>query len=119
MKILPDRFDAIESLCPDASFAEKQDEEGNYYIIWNSPDIPQPSDKEVEAELARLLEEEPKKEIRELRDKKLLETDWVVIQSQERNTEISKEWKLYRQALRDIPSQSGFPSDVEWPTKPK
>lgn len=27
-------------------------------------------------------------------------------------------WANYRQALRDIPSQPGFPSSVVWPTKP-
>ncbi|MBQ6480393.1 MAG: hypothetical protein IJI45_04665 [Anaerolineaceae bacterium] len=25
---------------------------------------------------------------------------------------------LYRQALRDIPQQPGFPYDIEWPEKP-
>ena len=27
-------------------------------------------------------------------------------------------WKTYKQALRDLPKQSGFPYDVTWPTKP-
>lgn len=27
-------------------------------------------------------------------------------------------WATYRQALRDIPNQPGFPRDVAWPTKP-
>lgn len=27
-------------------------------------------------------------------------------------------WADYRQALLDVPSQSGFPHDVVWPTKP-
>lgn len=27
-------------------------------------------------------------------------------------------WKAYRQALRDIPEQAGFPFDVEWPVRP-
>ncbi|AFM54659.1 hypothetical protein P12053L_54 [Celeribacter phage P12053L] len=27
-------------------------------------------------------------------------------------------WTAYRQALLDIPSQAGFPTDVTWPTKP-
>jgi hypothetical protein len=29
------------------------------------------------------------------------------------------EWEAYRQALRDISEQTGFPFDVEWPTKPE
>jgi hypothetical protein len=27
-------------------------------------------------------------------------------------------WATYRQALRDIPDQPGFPHNVAWPTKP-
>ena len=27
-------------------------------------------------------------------------------------------WKTYRQALRDVPTQAGFPGSVTWPTKP-
>lgn len=29
------------------------------------------------------------------------------------------EWATYRQALRDIPQQAGFPTDITWPTKPE
>jgi len=28
-------------------------------------------------------------------------------------------WAQYRQALRDIPQQDGFPENVIWPTKPE
>ena len=31
---------------------------------------------------------------------------------------ITDEWKTYRQALRDVPSQAGFPDNITWPTKP-
>ena len=31
---------------------------------------------------------------------------------------LSGDWATYRQALRDIPAQEGFPYDVVWPTKP-
>jgi hypothetical protein len=27
-------------------------------------------------------------------------------------------WKVYRQTLRDITTQEGFPTDIIWPTKP-
>lgn len=27
-------------------------------------------------------------------------------------------WRVYRQALRDVPQQAGFPSSVTWPTPP-
>jgi len=31
---------------------------------------------------------------------------------------ITDEWKTYRQALRDLPSQAGFPNDITWPDSP-
>lgn len=32
---------------------------------------------------------------------------------------LSGDWAKYRQALRDIPNQPGFPFAVEWPQEPK
>lgn len=32
---------------------------------------------------------------------------------------ISGKWAKYRQALRDIPEQEGFPFNIEWPEQPK
>jgi len=50
------------------------------------------------------------------RDHYLTESDWT----QNRDVTLSNDtdWKTYRQALRDIPTQSGFPNSVSWPTKP-
>jgi len=31
---------------------------------------------------------------------------------------ITDEWRTYRQALRDLPLQTGFPNSVTWPTEP-
>ncbi len=33
--------------------------------------------------------------------------------------EKQEEWRVYRQALLNIPESSGFPSDVTWPTPPE
>ena len=27
-------------------------------------------------------------------------------------------WATYRQSLRDIPDQDGFPNEIDWPTEP-
>jgi len=62
--------------------------------------------------------EQAERNIRSRRDNFLQETDWIVIKSYERGANIPAEWELYRQALRDITSQAGFPYSVEWPTKP-
>ena len=58
--------------------------------------------------------------IRETRDKLLAESDKEVLP--DRTTKTSPEfkaWAEYRQQLRDISEQKGFPFDVEWPEKPK
>lgn len=31
---------------------------------------------------------------------------------------IPEDWRTYRQALRDVPAQAGFPASVTWPTEP-
>jgi hypothetical protein len=56
--------------------------------------------------------------IRNERNKRLADTDWVIIKAKETGTNISAAWKNYRQELRDITSQEGFPHEVVWPTKP-
>ena len=51
--------------------------------------------------------------IREERDEKLKETDWRASS----DLTMSDDWKTYRQALRDIPTQSD-PFNITWPTEP-
>jgi hypothetical protein len=58
------------------------------------------------------------KEVRNQRDRLLAETDWVVVMHTEKGTNIPLEWEVYRQSLRDITNQTGFPHAVDWPTKP-
>ena len=53
-------------------------------------------------------------EVRAERDKLLAETDWAVLP----DVTAPDGYLEYRQALRDITSQDGFPADVVWPVKP-
>ena len=55
------------------------------------------------------------RDIRFYRDELLSKTDWMVLSD---SPEPSQEWLDYRQALRDIPSQTGFPDNVIWPEEP-
>lgn len=57
--------------------------------------------------------------VRQVRDRFLSECDWVVIMHTEKGTNIPAQWELYRQSLRDITAQEGFPHNVTWPTKPE
>ena len=52
--------------------------------------------------------------VREERDAKLAETDWMASS----DLTLSSEWASYRSSLRDVPSQAGFPNTITWPTKP-
>jgi hypothetical protein len=56
------------------------------------------------------------KAVRNERNSLLAATDWT--QCKDIPDETSSEWAIYRQALRDVPEQSGFPWNVVWPTKP-
>jgi hypothetical protein len=56
--------------------------------------------------------------MRQLRDKLLAETDWVTAKAFEAGTSVPTEWQVYRQALRDVPTQAEFPYAVTWPSKP-
>lgn len=62
--------------------------------------------------------EQAERNIRSRRDGLLQETDWIVIKSYERGENIPAVWEIYRQALRDVTTQAGFPYSVEWPTEP-
>jgi hypothetical protein len=56
--------------------------------------------------------------VRRERDQKLAESDWRVIKALESNQPQDFQWASYRQALRDLPSQAGFPWSVVWPQSP-
>ena len=58
------------------------------------------------------------KEAREKRDELLAETDYLVMPDYPLDEERKAAVLAYRQALRDVPEQAGFPRDVEWPEKP-
>ena len=62
-------------------------------------------------------DEEKAGQVRAERDQKLAETDWT--QGKDIADSVSAKYTTYRQALRDVPAQSGFPWDVQWPTKPE
>lgn len=50
------------------------------------------------------------------RDRLLKESDWTQVPDAPVDQQA---WADYRQALRDVPEQAGFPTDINWPTKPE
>ena len=55
-------------------------------------------------------------EVREERNKKLTATDWT--QTADVPQAIKDSYVTYRQTLRDISNQSGFPNEIIWPDVP-
>lgn len=80
-----------------------QQVDGGYQIIQN----PEPDDSMV-AEV-----------IRDKRNNLIGETDYYLMPDYPSNPQNLEELKVYRQALRDVPKQEGFPRDVRWPDVPK
>ena len=66
----------------------------------------------------KTIQEETK--VRNMRNGLLTDTDWVELPtaSSRLTTEQLTAYLVYRQALRDIPLQEGFPLNVIWPTYP-
>ena len=54
--------------------------------------------------------------LRCIRNHRLSDSDWT--QLADVNLANIEEWNTYRQALRDVTSQDGFPQNVVWPVKP-
>jgi hypothetical protein len=56
--------------------------------------------------------------LRRGRDEMLAASDWVVVKAQEAGEAVPAAWTTYRQALRDLPSNTSDPANPVWPTKP-
>lgn len=57
-------------------------------------------------------------QIRNQRDKKLNASDWTQMPDSPLSDADKTLWQTYRQALRDIPAQTNFPTDITWPAEP-
>lgn len=68
----------------------------------------------TEEELAEYVAQQAS-EVRASRNARLAECDWTQLADSPVDKEV---WATYRQALRDITSQEGFPLNIEWPVKP-
>ena len=55
---------------------------------------------------------------RTLRNNLLRSCDWTQIADSPLSVTDKAAWATYRQALRDVPDQIGFPSSISWPTAP-
>jgi len=60
-------------------------------------------------------EEQLAAQARSQRDALLSQSDWTQVPDAPVDQQA---WVEYRQALRDLPQQAGFPTEITWPVKP-
>ncbi len=95
-----------------------------YYFgeTWESIRLPEgyekPPKEEFEAKLQEIVRERNWKNLREERNTRLAEVDWVFSGDYRVDIEMYQEWLLYRKALRDLPSTTEDPANPIWPKKP-
>jgi len=77
-----------------------------------------PPKEAFEAKLKELIDAQPLKNLREERNTRLAEVDWVFSGDYRVDIEMYQEWLLYRKALRDLPSTTEDPANPIWPKKP-
>lgn len=90
------------------------------YHLTKNGNVPFTPEEEIEwdameAEWAAGANDRAATKIRTERNAKLTQSDWTQVA----DAPVDKAaWATYRQALRDIPSQAGFPNEVVWPVEP-
>jgi hypothetical protein len=111
----PAPFVKVEEVAPpSASFNQKVlpglpvNENGTWKQTWQIVDLtPEELNAKTQSVAMR---------VRNKRNVILLDTDWT--QSGDSPVADKEVWKTYRQELRDISSQQGFPINITWPTAP-
>ena len=96
-------------------------------LEWLDKTQTMPTEDEINAKIAELEAAEPFKLLREERNKRIAETDWTQLKDIDLDIIRERNWKNYRQALRDLPAKSNPKlsedgtldmSSVTWPDKP-
>jgi hypothetical protein len=85
----------------------EQDAQGRWLWKWSISEMDDDAKAAKDAEAA--------KSVRADRDKRLAECDWTQLSDSQVDKAV---WATYRQELRDVPAQTGFPYDITWPSKP-
>ena len=117
--------DALVALRPGAEWNIT----GNVYggIEWLDKNQSLPTEEQVTAKMKELTDAKPMKLLREERNKRIAETDWTQLKDVDLDMIRERNWKNYRQALRDLPTKSNPKlnsigdldmSSVTWPDKP-
>jgi hypothetical protein len=96
----------IRRFAQEEGYREKRGED----LSWSVEKIPEKTEAEKR--------EDAEKSVRAKRDSLISETDYLLASDYPISAEDLEAVKVYRQALRDVPQQEGFPFDVVWPDLP-
>ena len=85
----------------------EQDSKGNWVWKWSISEMDDEAKAAKDAAQATA--------VRADRDRRLADSDWTQVADSPVD---QAAWAAYRQGLRDVPAQAGFPWDITWPVKP-
>ena len=95
----------VEAAPPTITDSQLAKWNGTEWVVENIPAVePDPEPEPIAPEVL----------VRAERDGLLMTSDWMA------NSDVimSDAWRTYRQALRDVPAQAGFPNSITWPIEP-
>ena len=77
-----------------------------------------PTKEVFEAKFQEILREYSFKELRQERNQRLADVDWIFSEDYAIDDESYQQWLAYRKALRDLPAVTEDPANPVWPEKP-
>ena len=119
--------DDVSRACAESSgyICMESDTEPEFYTRWvhTTPESPDNVGDKSTGSIAIVLTDAEYDTVlatsaRQKRDRLIATTDYLVTPDYPIESDRLAKVKTYRQALRDIPEQSGFPHSITWPEKP-
>lgn len=114
---------ALSILCPNNHWSIEADDLST--LVWSDTPEARPTDDVINAKAQELLDAAPLRRLRQLRDERMREVDWVTLRAMRSGESIPQEWKDYMNALADITDQVGNATlsgrqvfGVTWPERP-
>lgn len=77
-----------------------------------------PTKEVFEAKFQEILREYSFKELRQERNQRLADVDWIFSEDYAIDDASYQQWLAYRKALRDLPSVTEDPANPVWPSRP-
>ena len=114
----------IREMCPKiGTFSNGVTYESIYFGSY--PHIPSKEEFQIRLDqavkqnmLKKEIESKPITKLRQERNQRLTETDWIFSEDYAIDDESYQQWLVYRKALRDLPATTEDPSNPIWPEKP-